>query len=166
MKLLLVALLLPLRMTGTTGGTGTDYEAQKPSSLDLYAEVWGPVVSVSEEAVLLIDQYGAQVQANLKADTQWIGDLPVPGDFVLIAFDGARTRGIPAQLWADSVACLQSTGTAVVQDGQPALSTEGGIHPVALDRLGNPPWPEGATLHLYYAAEAETLDVIGLEAIR
>ena len=129
---------------------------------DKGAAVWGLVEEVREDRIVMIDQYGARVQANLGDDTRWIGETPQPGDCVMVVFDGARTRGIPAQVWAQAVVCRWIDGTAA--DG-PALLTESGDISLSLLRLGGD-WPEGIApgdaVRVYYPVDGELLDVFGV----
>ena len=119
-------------------------------------------LELMDDRLMMIDQFGARVQANLSEDTRWIGETPGPGDYVIVYFDGARTRGIPAQIWAQAVACSWLEGTAAAG---PALETADAAYALDLARLDGA-WPEGIAegdaVRVYFPVEGGTLDVIGV----
>lgn len=77
-------------------------------------EAVGTVISVSDECIIMIDDQGQELQANLGDVTVFEGEKPAPGDWIHVTFDGTTTRSLPPQLLALKVGCYVRTG--VVSD--------------------------------------------------
>ncbi|MGN1019126.1 MAG: hypothetical protein ACI4O7_02030 [Aristaeellaceae bacterium] len=170
-KLFALMLTAVFAMTGVGALTGSDSapaaDEVSAETLPEVVEVSGVISEITGDYLLLEDQDGQTVQANLTPDTLVEYDVTgsdalAAGDYVTVLYNGMMTRSLPPQVTALTIRSVAMTGTVTALEENRFLMVTGEGMEVAVNcTLAD--WPavaENARVRVYFSG-AMTMSLPG-----